>query len=96
MYKGNYRPRKTLQTRKRKGSRKLSYDVYCLSSITATECLGTGRVVVKYVATHTNHDLTLKQLKHLPIPASVRRKVQTMLANGVQMGKVLDGMYATH
>lgn len=96
VYKGNYRPRKTLQTRKRKCSRKLSYDAYCLSSITATECLQSGTVRVKYVATHTNHSLSLKELKHLPIPMSVRTKVKTMLANGVQMEKVLDGMCGTH
>lgn len=41
------------------------------------------------MAIHTNHDLNLKELKHLPAPTSVH---QSMLASGAQMVKVLDGM----
>ena len=50
-----------------------------------------GKVVVNYMATHTNHQINLKECKHLPLPQSVSTQVQTMLANGVQVDKVLDG-----
>lgn len=59
----------------------------------ATQNLETGKVTVTYTATHTNHQLSLMECKHLPIPKSVKEKVKTMLANGVQMEKIMDGMY---
>ncbi len=66
-------------------------DSYCLSSISVTEHMESGKVVANYVATHSNHQIFLNECKHLPLPHSVKTEVQTMLANGVQLETVLDG-----
>ena len=39
----------------------------------ATEYLDSGKVVVDYIATHTGHDLNVKECKYLPLPTSVRK-----------------------
>ena len=61
--------------------------------MTATQNLKTGKVTIHYTSTHTNHQLSLMECKHLPIPKSVKEKVKTMIANGVQMEKIMDGMF---
>ena len=86
--RGNTSVRKTDKKRNPKTSRKLNG--FCFARITATECLSTGVVTVYYIATHTNHDLTLDECKHLPLPQSVRKTVQEMLAKDISMDKVLD------
>ena len=58
---------------------------FCLAHITATE---SRKVSVKYVATHTNHQLNRK---NLPIPRSIADEVKRMFANGVQVEKIMDG-----
>ena len=85
--RGSTSVRKTDKKRNPKTSRKLNG--FCLARITATECLSTGAVTVFYIATHTNHDLTLDECKHLPLPQSMRT-VQEMLAKDISMAKVLD------
>ena len=92
-YRGNIGNRITSQKRKFKETRKLGPELFCLANMTATQNLETGKVTVNYTATHTNHKLSLMECKHLPVPKSVKEKVKTMLANGVQMEKVMDGMY---
>lgn len=69
-HKGNTAHRKTLQTRKRSESCKLSSEPFCLASITAREYLHSGKVTVNYTAAHTNHHLDLEECKHLPLPLS--------------------------
>ena len=81
----------TTQKRKGRATRKLGLDNYCLSSMTAHECMESGKVVVKYVMTHTNHHNCLAECKHLPLPKSVTKKVQSLLASGVHIDHVLDG-----
>ena len=58
---------------------------FCLAHITATENLISRKVSVKYVATHTNHQLNLEECKNLPIPRSIADEVKRMFANGVQV-----------
>ena len=90
--KENTAPRKTSQKRKCSASRKLP-DTFCLARMTATEYLESGKVVVDYIATHTGHDLNVKECKYLPLPTSVRKQVMDMLASGVQLEKVLEGEF---
>ena len=66
-------------------------DYYCLASITTHECLESGKVVVKYCMTHTNHKSNLEECKHIPLPKSVSDRVRLLLASGVTIEKVLDG-----
>ena len=91
IYKGNATARKTTQTRKRAVSRKQGSDSYCLASITATENVEGGKIVATYIATHTSHQLTLMECRHLPLPQSVTAQVRSMLTSGVQMEKVING-----
>ena len=88
---GNSSSRITSQKRKGKVSRKMGSECYCLSNMIATEHTESGRVVVKYVMTHTNHQPNVMECKHLPLPQSVTHKVRELLASGVQMERVLDG-----
>ena len=92
-YRGNTDHRMSSQKRITKESRKLGSDLFCLANMTVIQNIETGKVTVTYTATHTNHHLSLMECKHLPIPKSVKEKVKTMLANGVQMEKIMDGMY---
>ena len=61
--------------------------------MTAKEHMKSGKVVVMYVTTHTNHQTGLMECKHLPLPKSVIDKVQSLLASGVKMENVLDGRF---
>ena len=90
-YRDNPAVRATTQKRKRAGSRKMGSESYCLASISVTKHMESGKVVASYIATHTNHQITLEECKHLPLPRSIKTEVQTMLANGVQVETVLDG-----
>ena len=49
-------------------------------------------MTVIYTTTHTSHTLEFSECKHLPLPKSVTTRVKTLLARGVQMEKVMDGM----
>ncbi|XP_065916328.1 uncharacterized protein [Dysidea avara] len=90
-YRGCTKQCKTDKQRSSKESRKLTPEKFCLASITATENLVSGKVTVCYTATHTNHQLNLKECKHLPLPKAVIERVKTMLANGVEMETIMDG-----
>ena len=83
----------TTQKRRGRATRKLGSDNYCLSSMTAHETMESGKVVVNFVTTHTNHHNCLAECKHLPLPKSVHKKVQSLLASGVQIERVLDGRW---
>ena len=61
--------------------------------MTACENLNTRVVTVSYIATHTNHPLELKECKYLPLPKTVAVRVKTLLASGVQMEKIMDGIH---
>lgn len=84
-------PRKTLKSRKRSASRKMSAENYCLAHIIATVHVGSSKVSVKYVSTHTNHELSLGECKNLPLPCTVVEQVKRMFASGVQIEKIMDG-----
>ena len=88
--------RKTSKKRNSKESRKLPREKFCLAGMTAKEDLKTEVVSVIYTATHTNHTLELSECKHLLLPRSVITRVKTLLARGVQMEKVMDGMVWLH
>ena len=66
-------PSKTGKTRKHRQSRRL--ENYCIARTIATEDQSEGRVEVKYISTHTNHELTVTECRHLPRPNSVRKDI---------------------
>ena len=91
-YKPNSAPRKSNQTRKHTQTRKLG-EKYCLARMTATKNLKTGTVSLQYIATHTNHELSLAETKHLPLPQSLKKEVQDKFAKGISLERIMDGEY---
>lgn len=64
---------------------------FCLAHITATEDVLSGKVSVKYTPTHTNHEVTLKECKNLPLPKAVAEQVKRLFSTGVTIEKIMDG-----
>ena len=56
----------------------------------ATEYLKEGKVQVRYISTHTNHEVGIGECKHLPLPHSVRKDIQQQFAAGVSMERIID------
>lgn len=77
-----------MRVRKRKASRKMGF---CLAHITATESAVSGEVSVKYVATHTNHQLNLQECRNFPLPKLTADEVRRMFGIGVPLEKIMDG-----
>lgn len=86
----NKQQRKTSVTRRMALSRKLG-ETFCLSRMTVTEDLATKEVTVAYIATHTNHQLSLKENKFLPLPQSVKKEVGEKFSKGVSIERIIDG-----
>ena len=60
----------------------------------ATEDAKNGNVKVTYITSHTNHELGIKECKHLPLPLSVKNYIQEQFSVGVSLEHVLDGTIA--
>ena len=86
MKKGHAGPNKTGKTRKHE-SRKI--EQYCLSRMIVTEYLKERKVHVRYISTHTNHDLSLQECKHLPLPPSLKTDIQQQFAEGVLLERII-------
>ena len=50
-------------------------------------------VRVKYVTSHTNHDLSLEQSKFLPLPKDMKDDIAIKLNMGIPIERILDGKY---
>ena len=87
MKKGHAGANKTGKTRKNHESCKI--EQYCLSRMIVTESLKEGKVHVRYISTHTNHDLGLQECKHLPLPPSIKADIQ-QFAEGVLLERIID------
>ena len=55
--------------------------------------LSTGKVEVEYTYTHTNHSPGVKELKHLPLPTSVREDIKEKFSQGVTLERIMNGKY---
>ena len=88
--KQNSQPRKTAKSRKLRGSRKL--DDYCISRMTVMEDTCNGKVSVRYIRTHTNHNPGIEETKHVLLPQTVRQEVQEKYGQNVQLDAILDGI----
>ena len=93
-YKG--RVQSTGQNRTRRASRKMGTERFCLAHIVATEDSVSGKVSVKYTPTHTNHEVTLKECKNLPLPKEVGEQVKRLFSTGVTKEKIMDGECTFH
>jgi len=81
-------PSKTGKTRKHNPSCKV--EKYCIAHMIATEHLIDGKVQVRYISTHTNHDLGLHECKHLPLPPSTKAEIQQQFAQGIPLERITD------
>ena len=50
-------------------------------------------VEVRYISAHTGHELGPTELKHLPLPASVRDEVTLKLCMGIPTERILEGKH---
>ena len=50
-----------------------------------------GHVEVTYITAHTNHDLGMKELPHLPLPDSVKKEVALKVSQGIPSERIKDG-----
>ena len=62
-------------------------DNICPAHMKVQQDIDTSKVVATYVSAHWNHT---KQLRHLPIPHSVRLGIASQLQQGVPILKILD------
>ena len=83
------RQNKTRQTRAHSTSRKLA--TFCLARMAVPEHLKSGRVDIRYISTHTNHELGIGECKYLPLPPSVKRDIQQQFAEGKPLERIMDG-----
>lgn len=90
-YRENCQQRVTEGKRKRQISRKLA-NSYCIARITAVEFIDTGKIVVDYISTHTNHELDAHECINLPLPSSTHKDIREKLAQGIPIARIMDGM----
>ena len=81
-------PNKTGKKRTCGTSRKI--EKFCIARMSVTEHLESGKVVVRYISSHTNHESDLTQCKHLPLPLSVKKEIQQQFAAGVSLERIID------
>jgi len=61
--------------------------------MTVTEDKCSGKVSVRYIRTHTNHNPGIEEANHVPLPQTVRQEVREKYGQNVQLDSILDGMY---
>ena len=88
MKRGHAGANKTGKIRKHHESRKI--EQYYLSRMIITEYLKERKVHVHYILTHTNHDLSLQECKHLSLPPSIKADIQQQFAEGVLLERIID------
>ena len=91
MARKNEQPRKTDKCRKGGITRKLDNSGYCIARMTATENLQTGLVNVEYLSSHSCHKPSIEECRFLPLPPSLRQKVQEKCVAGITIEKIMDG-----
>lgn len=51
-----------------------------------------GQVAVRYISAHTGHELGQQELKHLPLPRSIKEEVSMKMSMGVPAERLLQGI----
>ena len=52
-----------------------------------------GKVEVKYISAHSNHDLGNTELPHLSLPKGVKEEIAIKLSLGIPPERIMDGKY---
>ena len=66
-------------------------EAFCLARMTVIKNLASNEVTVTYIATHTNHQLSVNENKFLPLPQSVKKEVEEKFSRGVSIERIMDG-----
>ena len=74
--------------RAKRESRKIN--AVCISRMYVT-LKASGTVVVNYISSHTNHDLSLAQVKFLPLPKDTKDSIAIKLTLGIPIDRIMDG-----
>ena len=53
----------------------------------------TGEVEVKYIWSHTNHELGVSEYRNLPLPPSVKDDIKEQFAAGITIERIMDSEY---
>ena len=73
-----------------KPSRKV--EACCISRMYVTEYKD-GHVEVKYISAHTAHELGTCELRHLPLPRSVKEEIAIKISMGIPSERIMEGQY---
>ena len=91
MVRANSRPRLTNKKRpNQRASRKLNDT--CISRMYVTEYLD-GKVEVKFISAHSDHDLGAAELLHLPLPKGVMEEIAIKLSLGIPPECMMEGIH---
>ena len=66
-------------------------EAFCLARTTVIKNLASNEVIVTYIATHTNNQLSVNENKFLPLPKSVKKEVEEKFSRGVSIERIMDG-----
>lgn len=50
-----------------------------------------GAIAVEYISAHTGHDLGPQEIKHLPLPNSIKKEVSKKISLGITPKRILQG-----
>lgn len=62
----------------------------------ATVHNATGRVEVKYIQSHTNHELGVSEYRNLPLPTSVKEEIRQQFSAGITIECIMDSISIQH
>ena len=65
-------------------------EAFCLARMTVIKNLTSNEVTVTYIATHTNHQLSINENKFVPLPSSVKQEVEEKFSRGVSIERIMD------
>ena len=71
-------------------------DNFCTARMIATVHNTTGRVEVKYIQSHTNHELGVSEYRNLPLPNSIKEDIQQQFAAGITIERIMDSKHSPY
>ena len=83
--------RESVKKKKRAKRESRKINAVCISRMYVT-LQSNGIVRVEYISSHTNHDLSLSQVKFLPLPKETKDSIAIKLNLGIPIDRILDGM----
>ena len=73
--------------KKRSGKHSQKLENFCTVRMIATVCNDSGKVEVKYISEHTDHELGVNECRNLPLPNSVEEEIKQHLQQELQLNE---------